>query len=254
MSTNSSRLLFILFFFLAPLGWAAGQAKRIGEITFILGRAGEVQLKHQGNAPWQNARLRMDVRSADVIRTQAESRCEVKLDDGSVVRIGEKSEFEFSQAAVSKASKKVSAQLKRGKVWSNITRLRSKKEGFQIKTPTAVCAVRGTIYRIDADSTTKCLVYDGEVDVGPTSFWNVPSQRQRQSKSLKPVEVPGPHEIPPPFEVTLEEWVRIVRGYQIIVRPDGKYAKSRFDEAEDAKLDWVHWNKQRDAELIDDRR
>jgi len=189
----------------------------------------------------------MAVQNADLIRTKAESRCEVKLLEGSVVRIGENSEFEFTDASVKKNSKKVKARLKRGRIWSNITKLRTKQEGFQIKTPTAVCAVRGTVYRIDADSSTKCLVYAGAVDVGPTSFWG--QSRTGKPKSLKPVEVPGPYEIPPPYEVSLEEWVRIVKGFQIVVRSDGKFAKSRFDEARDAKLDWVRWNKQRDLAI-----
>ncbi|NIA29810.1 MAG: hypothetical protein GWP06_07880, partial [Actinobacteria bacterium] len=84
-------------------------------------------------------------------------------------------------------------------------------------------------------------------DVGPTSFWG--QSPTGKSKSLKPVEVPGPYEIPPPYEISLEEWVRIVKGFQIVVRPDGKFAKSRFDKAQDAKLDWVRWNKQRDLAL-----
>ncbi len=236
---------FLLWLFLASFSFA--KESEIGKISFILGRAQDVQIKNKSAKTWSNATLKMIVLNADLIRTKTESRCEVTLLDGSVVRIGENSEFEFTDASIKKNSKKVNAQLKRGRIWSNVTKLRAKQEGFQIKTPTAVCAVRGTIYRIDADSSTKCLVYDGTVDVGPTSFWGQP--QAGQTKSLKPVEVPGPYEIPPPYEVSLEEWVRIVKGFQIVVRPDGKFAKSRFDEAKDAQQDWVHWNKQRDLAL-----
>lgn len=241
------RILVAAFLLLMLASFAYAQESKIGNISFFIGRPQDVQIKHKSDKTWCNAGLKMTVRNADKIRTRAESRCEVKLLEGSVVRIGENSEFEFTDASVKKSSKKVKARLKRGKIWSNITRLRAKQEGFQIKTPTAVCAVRGTIYRIDADSSTKCLVYAGVVDVGPTSFWG--QSQAGKSKSLKPVEVPGPYEIPPPYEVSLEEWVRIVKGFQIVVRPDGKFAKSRFDKAQDAKLDWVRWNKQRDLAL-----
>lgn len=235
----------VLLISLASFSFA--KESEIGKISFLLGREQDIQIKHKSDKTWRNAKLKMSVKNADLIRTKSESRCEVKLLEGSVVRIGENSEFEFTDASVKKNSKKVKASLKRGRIWSNITKLRAKQEGFQIKTPTAVCAVRGTVYRIDADSSTKCLVYDGAVDVGPTSFWG--QSRAGKSKSLKPVEVPGPYEIPPPYEVSLEEWVRIVKGFQIVVRPDGKFAKSRFDKAQDEKLDWVRWNKQRDLAI-----
>jgi hypothetical protein len=48
----------------------------------------------------------------------------------------------------------------------------------------------------------------------------------------------------------MREWFEIVKAQQqIVVRPDGSYAKSDFNPVEDAKLDWVQWNKARDAEL-----
>lgn len=225
--------------------------KNIGNISFIIGSTSDVQIKQKDKTSWQAAKLKMDVKNADKIRTQKESRCEIKLLEGSVLRIGESSEFEFTDATVAKSPKKVNATLLKGKMWSNIVNLKSKSENFQVKTPTAVCAVRGTIYRIDADSSTTLLVYDGEVDVGPASFWTMPPSSE--PTIAPPSEVPGPTEVPGPYEVSLDEWVRIVQGYQIIVRPDGKYAKSRFNAASDNQLDWVKWNKERDMQFINNR-
>ena len=98
----------------------------------MIGGTGDVQVKHKNHSDWIPAKLKMDIYNADVIKTKTESRCEVKLLEGSVVRIGEKSEFEFSDASVAKKSKKVNAQLKRGKVWSNIVKMKNKQE---VKTP-----------------------------------------------------------------------------------------------------------------------
>ncbi|HQG45285.1 MAG TPA: hypothetical protein PLG50_06480, partial [bacterium] len=69
----------------------------------------------------------------------------------------------------------------------------------------------------------------------------------RQQQSGPPQEVSGPKQIPGPFEVSLEQWQQIVRGQQIVVRKDGKFAKSPIDEKSDAADDWVKWNKQLDA-------
>ncbi|MBN1996510.1 FecR domain-containing protein [candidate division KSB1 bacterium] len=221
--------------------WAAGNC--IGTLSFMIGTTGQVQILRQDNSEWMDAELYTSIFEKDKIRTGQEARCEIKLTDGGVIRIGEETEYEFIQAT----DKGKKSQVNGGRIWANLSK-RKRKSEFEIKTPTAVCAVRGTIYRIDADSTTRCLVYDGAVDVGPTSFWEQTSEIQKP-KSLKPVEIPGPYEIPPPYEVSLEDWIRIVKGYQVIVRADGKYAKSRFDKEQDASIDWVKWNLERDSHL-----
>ena len=241
------RLIFSVFIMFAVFSNVFSAEKKIGQITFMIGAKGDVQVKQKDQSEWRPTKLKMDIYNADIIRTKKEARCEIKLLDGSVVRIGEESEFEFSDASVAKRSKKVNAQLKHGKVWSNIVKLKDQQEGFEIKTPTAVCAVRGTIYRIDSDSATSCLVYDGAVDVGPASFWRMPDGNTQINQA--PTEVPGPTQLPGPYEVTLDDWVRIVKGYQIIVRPDGKFAKSQFDQNRDRQIEWVRWNQQRDQQV-----
>jgi len=225
---------------------AAGGEKEIGKVTFLIGAAGDVQIQHKKSNTWQNTKLFCSVFNEDKIKTAPESRCEVTLADKSIIRIGENTDFCFLDATIDAYKKNIKSELKKGKIWLNINNLQDSNEDFRIKTPTAVCAVRGTIYRVDTDSSTKCLVYDGKVEVGPVQNWG--QTRQQQTKSLKPVEVPGPFEVPPPFEVSLEDWVEIVKGFQIIVRPDGKYAKSKFDEQSDNALNWVKWNKDRDSQ------
>lgn len=226
---------------------ASGAEKKIGQVSFLVGGVNDIKILRRSDADWKPVRLNTEVFTADQIQIGKESRCEVKLLDNSVVRIGENSIFEFSESNISKSKIDLKADLKKGKIWSNVHKVNPTGGGFQIRTPTAVCAVRGTIYRIDADSTTTCLVYEGAVNVGPAMLWGQPLTPGQ--KSLQPTEVQGPTEIPPPFEVTLEQWVEIVKGYQIIVRPDGKYEKSRFNVQEDNRLDWVRWNQERDRLL-----
>jgi hypothetical protein len=236
----------LLTIFVAGLDVIAAKENAIGTVSFLIGGPNDVQIKHKELQDWSPAKLNTSVLSGDAMQTKQESRCEVKLLDGSVIRIGENTLFEFTEASISKSTKNVKSELKKGQVWSNLTKVKS-KEGFQIKAPTAVCAVRGTIYRVDADSTTKCLVYDGSVYVGPVGFWGQPLQRG--NKSLQPIQVPGPQQVPGPYEVSLDQWISIVKGYQIEVRADGKFASSRFDEKRDAELDWVRWNLERDAQI-----
>jgi hypothetical protein len=222
-------------------------AKKIGAFSFLLGSSQDIQVKARNTANWIPVKLGQAVNDGDLVQTRQESRCEIKLLDASVIRIGENTQFEFSDASITAEKRKVKAELKSGQVYVNLNTSTSSKSSFQIKAPTAVCAVRGTVYRVDGDSTTQCTVYDGTVDVGPAQLWGQPIKRE--GKSLQPHQVPGPTQIPGPYEVSLEQWVQIVKGFRIKVRQDGKFDKSQFDQAKDAGLDWVKWNKELDKKI-----
>lgn len=216
----------------------------IGKINFILGGKNDVTVLRAGASTWQNVRLYSAVYTGDQIKTNNESRCETKLEDQSIIRIGENTTFAFEG---NQFNNNLNAEIKKGRFWANIRNLNI-KNNFQVRTPTAVCAVRGTIYRIDADSSTKVMVYQGTVDVGP--LWAVKSDTstsQEQRILRQPFEVPGPTQVPGPFEVSLDQWIRIVAGFQIEVRPDGKYARSKIDKQLDSQDNWVMLNKQRDG-------
>lgn len=217
------------------------QEKPLGKINFLIGDKGDITVKHKDQQKWQDAGLFSQIWHEDQLRTQSESRCEVKLGDGTVVRIGENSSFEFNGSQKSQNSWFHSA-LNWGKVWVNIGRPLQSAERFEIKAPSAVCAVRGTVYAIEADSTTRISVLQGAVDVGPqkSTTPDVPPQ----SPSLQPYPVPGPTRVAGPFEVSLDQWIRIVAGFQIEIRPDLKYHTQPLSKNE--KSDWIEWNEARD--------
>lgn len=243
MSTalKSIKVIFIALFILS---FTKTLGDSIGKISFILGSPNEVNILKNNSKVWTNAKLYSKVFNGDKIKTKQESRCEIKLNNQSLIRIGENSLFHLKNISNEISEK---SELSFGRIWFNLKKL-LKKDRFTLKTPTAVCSVRGTIFRVESDSSTRIAVYDGAVDVGPV--WIIqkqtPEQKRESGKSLQPYEVPAPHEIPPPFEVTLQQWIQIVQGYQIEIKDDGKYAKTKINEAVDNKLEWVNWNKKRD--------
>lgn len=225
-------------------GFVSAQQDSMGKINFLLGKPDDVNILHCQETKWSNAKLFSQVFNGDQIKTKAESRCEIKLNDQSLIRIGEKTAFTLNKDNL---NEKFNSEIKKGRLWANIRKL-NKKRKFQLRTPTAVCSIRGTIYRVDADSSTKILVYEGAVDVGPLSATGTDSTAPREKKMYQPPhEVPGPTQVPGPFEVTLDQWVQIVAGYQIEVRADGKYHKSKINDSIDGQDDWVKWNLERDA-------
>ena len=238
------KILFPSLILIATAGFIPAKKSSIGKINFILGGKNDVAIIRSGMSNWQEAKLYSSIYKGDRIKTSKESRCETKLYDQSVIRIGENTTFIFKD---DKLNNNFSTEIKKGRLWANIRKI-SRRTKFQVRTPTAVCSIRGTIYRIDADSSTKVMVYRGAVDVGP--LWAVKSDSTQPGgqRTIKaPYEVPGPTQVPGPFEVTLDQWVRIVAGYQIEVRNDGKYYKSKINNQADEQDDWVMWNKQRDG-------
>lgn len=242
-----STKLFVIF--LAGLTVISFSPERptIGKISFPLGN---VLVLGKGETRFRKASFNMPVKNGDKVETKKQSRCEITYRDGSIVRIDERSIYTIEKAIISEEKKEVESKLSIGKLWANLKKLIKGKDTWKLKSPAAVVAVRGTIYRMNAgaDSSTQVLVYQGQVDVRPST----PADQQ-QSMGIKtgpPRQIQAPTQVAGPKQVSMREWFEIVKAQQqIVVRPDGSYAKSEFNPAEDAKLDWVQWNKRRDAGL-----
>ena len=230
--------------------------KRFCIITLPLGR-GEVQ--KAGSDQWKKAGVKQPVYVNDKIRTRAKSRAEISLTGGGEMRIGEKSELELLQADIMGMKKDYNANLKKGNVWVSAKAGFGEKKNVAVRTPTAVAAIRGTKYRVEAgEEESSVLVYQGEVEV------NRPENLQKMRRDalekkqqeggppkfrLGPVQkIEAPTQVAGPYEVSLEDWIKLVEGMQINLRADGKYHMFEFDKEADAQSDWVKWNEELDAE------
>jgi len=225
----------------------------VGKITFPLNR---VFVLSAGSSELQMAHFNMDIFPGDKIETKKESRCEITLKNGDVIRIDENSIYTLEDVEITEKTVKAESFLSLGKLWSTVQKVFSKDDYYKVKSPSAVIAVRGTIYRLNVnpDSTTQLRVYDGAVEVTPaprSTGMNVPPEKPGQPLQVGPPrDVPGPTDVAGPRDVSLKEWLEIIKAQQqIIIHPDGTYQKSDFDMEEDAKSDWVQWNKKRDELL-----
>jgi hypothetical protein len=219
----------------------------VGKVTFPLGN---ILILSKSETRFRKVTINMEIKNGDKIETKKESRCEITYNDGSVVRIDELSIYTVEKAEITSQEKKVESKLSLGKLWANVKKLFAKTDSWKLHSPSAVVAVRGTVYRMNAesDSTSQVLVYDGEVAVSPAA----PAGAQPGTGVIpgKPQQVQGPVPVQGPKQVSMQEWFEIIKAQQqIIVRPDGSYTKSDFSFEEDAKLDWVKWNKKRDDML-----
>jgi hypothetical protein len=217
-------------------------------VTIVDGKA---HVYNKGQTTGSPLRKNDRVHKGQEIRVGDKSRLELRYPDGTFMRFAERSTIRMDDITYDSRtkSKKVRVDMIGGKLWAKVKRLVTADSKVEVKTVNAVAGVRGTTYRVNVneDSSALIRVYDGSVDVAGVQR----SSGQPTSKSLEPVPVAGPHEVPPPYhEVTMEEWHVIVQSFQqITITPQGVASKpEEFDLQKDLD-DWVKWNQDRDKQL-----
>jgi hypothetical protein len=222
------------------------QAWVIARVSFYIGEFGDVEARKSGTDEWAQVVLKQPLFSGDAVRTAAESRLEIKVDDDSVVRIGENSELEISKPSLMNLAGggETQAKLKKGKIWSNVKKMAEDQRRMTVSTPTVVAAIRGTVFRIDVpeDSLTVLRVYEGSVEARE-------NRAAPAAGGLREIRPPG--EVAPPAEVSAQEWVQIVAAnQQLTFRRGGTPQLVAFDPEVDALIEWVRWNRERDTQGI----
>jgi len=221
-------------YLLAGVSVYAGQ---LGKVSYV---EGEAFLLEKGKE--KPLKVNQKIELGDKIHTGAESVAEVTYAQGTVIRIGEKSDVTLSGAEVAG-----NVNVSQGKVWANVHKLASGK--FAVTTPVATAAVRGTVFRVDAaaDSSSTIALYNGRVDVGPADTTKLKAEAPSGAAWGPPTQVAGP------YEVTMETWVHLDPGKEINVRWGGKFATHDIDATSDAQNKWIKFNQDRDKELGIDR-
>jgi len=101
------------------------------------------------------------------IRTGKDGSAEIQLDNGSVLQVRPNSSMSLS-ANKRQLEKKSSVVLFFGRLWSKVTTSTTGETNFEVKTPNAVCGVRGTQFEtaVGDDGSTRVRVSEGKVGVG----------------------------------------------------------------------------------------
>ncbi|MCK5148192.1 FecR domain-containing protein [bacterium] len=216
-----------------------------GIVTFT---DGQVKRKTVQAALWSDAPVNTQILSGDKVRTYRQSRAELDLASMDIIRLAPRTIIDIVKLYDETIEKKLQTKIKleEGELWAQIHEIEMDTE-FDISAPIAAAAITGTILsmKVDADSTTQLKVYHGEVHIT-----NAPQNDTLKPKSLKPVQVRGPVQIQGPHEVSVDEWVYIVKSMQqLTLDKNGKViSKGQFSDNDVLeKRDWVKWNKQRDA-------
>jgi len=122
---------------------------------------GDVQTRH-GAAGYHTARLNEVLEPGDGIKTGASSRAELSVGEGGYVRMDGNSQLLVTALD---ASGTTSFQHIVGGIWVTIERALGGSSKFEVRMPSAVASVTGTVFRcqVDEDGNSDTYVYEGEV-------------------------------------------------------------------------------------------
>ncbi len=236
--------IFLILFFLIFLSETT-QSEPLCRVSYFYGDVS----KRLPPKDWDKPVLDEEVVEGEWFKTGFDSKTELSLIDGSVLRIAENSYLQIEGLEGSgNPYIRFKATLHNGRIWAKVKKL-TKKSVFTVKNPIVVAGVRGTKFRIDMlpDTSTRIRVYSGELSVK-----NEPliQQQKEQGKLEKPHQVPGPYRVEGPKKVTLEEWFVIVKAQQELwISKTGQFKKSEFKMADDTLDEWVKWNMERDKKM-----
>ena len=136
-------ICFLAFLFVFPV---VVQADPIGKIIFIEGRV-DITVPGMKARP---ANLGDRVSPGDIIRTKSKSRMQITFVDGSIMRFAPNTRMKITEYMVEKKRTKGAFALFRGKIQCIVKTTLGRLFGFgrrnriEVRTPTAVCGVRGT--------------------------------------------------------------------------------------------------------------
>lgn len=161
--------LILTVFLLFPFSSIA-VAKEVGTFTFI---KGNVDVLRKGETKTIPAVKGDTVYEKDIVRSKSNSRAHILLSDGSKLNIAQKSRIEIKTFEYKPKEKKKRSFFRvfRGKLRAIVSKLfESAGSSFEVETPTAVAAVRGTDFILEipespeADETV-LAVFEGKVSI-----------------------------------------------------------------------------------------
>lgn len=255
-------IIFLLTFCVSLL---AQQGKSVGKVTFPIGK-NYVQSSAQND--WQKVKYNMLVYDSDKIKTSKQSRCEVTFKTRKVMRIGQNSIVEITRDKAGVEEVKMS----KGLAWLSIF-LPTGKSKLRVRTPSSVCAIRGTVYRLNCDSTQSTYrCYQGSLAVTPfekdgktlsdstfkvgageelilvMNFEEYKKMQEKEFEDFKDKEQDDFERFMQEEQKEFDDMIKQDLADFKTINEMG-FKQTSFDKKEDAKSDWVQWNKQRDSQI-----
>ena len=128
--------------------------------------AGEVRLLEPGEASWLTIDRAVPLKEGSRIKTGSGASCEILAGDGTFINLYENSETAVETLRLETDTRDYGFNFIKGRILWLAAKVRQKASRFEIRTPSAVCAVRGTDFSIVVSSAASDIgLFEGQLDI-----------------------------------------------------------------------------------------
>jgi len=185
------RILIILLIISAFSFLSFQSVKNRAVVKFLIGKVEYQPFQMSGYRPLS---LNHRLGQGDRIKTTLNSRVELTMPDGSVIKINENTIFDIKELKDPETDNedKMSFTLWAGNMWASFKKIVSTRQTRTVESPSAVVAVRGTTLEMDVDlqQKTQIRVYEGTVSVTSKDVAGEVVVSTNQQTSVEPGQAP----------------------------------------------------------------
>lgn len=130
----------------------------------VAGIEGKVSVKISPSTEWADAVVGQALNAQDAVKTNDNSQARLEFSDKSSVAMKPNTEISIEELVWTESARRAGLNMRVGELKAMI-RSANGPSDFKVKTPTAICGARGTIfYVLTTESETRVFVTDGSVD------------------------------------------------------------------------------------------
>lgn len=171
---------------IAALLTLAGLPAAAGQTACVYDLGGTALLRKAGTQDWRPALKGMPLAEGDSLKTGTRSWCEIFFSDGSFIKLEADSETSAEKLLVSPEERAFSFSFLKGKALWMAAKMKDRaRAAFTVRTPTVVCAVRGTDFSIIVSTSgeTSVGLFEGSVNLAADAGKEVPLAAGEEASS-----------------------------------------------------------------------
>jgi len=209
--------------FRIPLEWLKPQVRPV--TARVLDVRGEVEVSSDKTGQTESLKAEDVLQAGDIIRTGPQSSALLRFHDDSELILQADSTLALETLNVYEASGLVDAQLhlQRGRLETQATTRQDPAIRYEIRTPSAVAAVRGTQFRVGADAVAQVMLTevtggkvalssDGQTTVLPEKFGAVAKLGEGKPSKVELLPPPQISNLPATLEQLVVSWPALERA------------------------------------------
>jgi uncharacterized repeat protein (TIGR01451 family) len=164
---------------------------------------GDVYVMRAGTETWESTTVGMTLAPGDNIKAEGGAGAQITFFDGSTIDLEESTIVGISELGIADTgTTTIRLTQELGKTVSRVTKLADPASRYEVETPAAIAAVRGSIMEVTVDEDGKTIVANLEGDIRIIVDGKEYIIHEGYKRTIIPGYPPGPEEpiVPPPHE------------------------------------------------------